>query len=209
MWDYAVGGATSNNTRSLSKHNDVGGFISPAALDQLDQFLAQHNKTPNSPKIATTLFAINIGINDIYISGLTLPAKDVIDTVFYIVNKLKAINATNFLLTDVIDAADIPAASNIGPFLIPFFSYYASQFHSEMQSRAAAAGIPYYSFYNAIKNFQAQPQTYGFQANVTHTACFLDAQNSTILFAIPVKTPRSVCKTPSKYIFWDLVHVSL
>lgn len=90
-----MGGATANNTRTPSTHQDVGNVTAPSALDQLAQFLAQHKKTPASPKVSTTLFVINIGINDIYSGGFSITAKEVIDTIFYIVNKLRTYGAMN------------------------------------------------------------------------------------------------------------------
>lgn len=189
------------------------------------QFLAQHKKTPSSPKVSTTLFVINIGTNDIYTSNLTVTAKEVVGTIFFIVDKLrtygliisisrltlqahKTAGATHFLLTDLVDGARLPAAPDLPAPVIWVFSWYASDFKSQLQANAAKEKIPVVSFYNAFANFQNYPSLYAFKSNLTHSCCFRDPANSTYFGIIPYSTPRFLCKDPADYIFWDLVHVS-
>lgn len=96
--DYAVGGATTNNTRIpayLTLNNQT--ITIPSALDQIDTFISKANSSLANATISNTLFGIWIGANDIFdalSTNKTINGVELVSDIWVGIERLKAIGTS-------------------------------------------------------------------------------------------------------------------
>ncbi|KAG8933050.1 hypothetical protein FRC01_011270 [Tulasnella sp. 417] len=178
--DKAVGGATSDNAAVQGYTGEYSTIPVPSALDQITQYI---NHTTTSYDRDGYLYAIVIGVNDIYFDP----------------------GASKFLLASYPDLARLPFAKSTPPSYQAALSAYSKELADSISSIAKnppkGARIAYIDFYTLFSQILANPERYGFSPELVGKNCISGVEPGE-------GVPRTVCSDPDKRAFWDIYHPS-
>ncbi|KAG8871914.1 hypothetical protein FRB97_008210 [Tulasnella sp. 331] len=214
LTDYAVGGATSNNSFIPG---DLGPFIVPDTLQQYAQFAKILEGNPKD--ISKELFIILIGAND----GLNAAVNNAnpnrtvtyidadvgartVAVITLIVTNLISSGAKNILLSTIPDVSKSPLGSMLGPFIQAWQASMNADLHQLVDELRTSTAIPsdikvsLSDLFIALQPVIANPSAYGFTAGSV-TPCVVGTFNT---------TGYSLCSTDpaiqNTHVFWDFVH---
>jgi phospholipase/lecithinase/hemolysin len=210
--DYAIGGAETGPT-SYNAANPLSDLIGPTSTT--GQLAAFEQANPVADPNA--LYTIWIGANDVTDIVATSPtptqaAADVVTSVGYIdmaINELAAEGAKNFLIVNVPDLGQTPAALAEGSVVSQATSALSAGFDSTLANGGGpdpslstlgavdSINISVLNTYALIDSIVADPALYGFN-NVTQP-CLTGVNYSNY-------TGGTACGTPNQYLFWDNQH---
>jgi phospholipase/lecithinase/hemolysin len=202
--DYAVGGATSNNTLVQGRNGPNSTIPVPSMLDQVASYLKSKH---DSAHISETLFCLFIGTNDPFFLP-TIQSQQTVQAIEGAVTQLRKAGAKSFVLVAPSSLAIIPydkdaslpadAIAGLGKYStdlrdgIKALSAKLQHGHSHLK----VAFVDLLAFLNKVLD---NPQKYGFDPKTKNEPCLKG-----IFFPSPGGT--TVCKNPDKYIFWDDFH---
>ncbi|KAJ6503685.1 GDSL-like Lipase/Acylhydrolase [Mycena sanguinolenta] len=197
LTDYAVGGATSNNTL-VQGYTGPNSIPVPSALDQLNSYLASSGAT--SAAAQETLYVILIGANDAFFLPM-VNASQSVAAIASAVDKLHAmLGATNFLLTTYPDLSRLPLSAYIPSPAAASLKNYTTSLRADLfalKSHRPHLHIALADIYVLFQDFFAHPKSYGYDPSTDGKSCLTGAYS---------EAPRMVCSDPENYIFWDEYH---
>ncbi|KAJ6536837.1 SGNH hydrolase-type esterase domain-containing protein [Mycena capillaripes] len=198
LTDYAVGGATSNNTLVQGYTGPNSIVPVPSALDQLNSYLASSGAT--SATAQETLYVILIGANDVLFLP-TVNASQSVAAIASAVDKLHAkLGATNFLLTTYPDLSRLPLSAYIPASEAASLKTYTTSLRADLfalKSHRPHLHIALADLYVLFQDFFAHPKSYGYDPSTDGKSCLTGAYS---------EAPRMLCSDPDNYIFWDEYH---
>jgi phospholipase/lecithinase/hemolysin len=191
--DYAFAGA------DLLVESTTGGLPTPSVLDEVAEYLAATGGKAD-PK---ALYVIEGGGNDILdateLDDKTL-ASEIAAGLHGIETTLRAAGATSFLIPELIDVGQLPAAAAKGPKFVTFASQtsiYANQeLERELAPDVALPGIFIYRIH-VFPTFQ------GVANSATHFG-FVDVTDPCVV--LDGLTLASECADPVHNLWWDAEH---
>ncbi|KAF7343174.1 Carbohydrate esterase family 16 protein [Mycena venus] len=198
LTDYAVGGATSNNTlvQGYTGPNSIQPV--PSALDQLNSYLASSSAT--SATAQETLYVILIGANDVFFLP-QVNASQSVAAIASVVEKLHAkLGATNFLLATYPDLSRLPLSAYIPSSAAASLKAYTTSLRAglfALKSHRPHLHIALADLYMLFQDFFAHPKSYGYDPSTDGKSCLTGAYS---------EAPRMLCSDPDNYIFWDEYH---
>ncbi|KAJ7322963.1 GDSL-like Lipase/Acylhydrolase [Mycena albidolilacea] len=198
LTDYAVGGATSDNTLVQGSTGPNSSIPVPSALDQLNSYLASSNAT--SATARETLYVIVIGANDVLFLP-TVNASQSVAAIASAVDKLHAnLGATNFLLATYPDLSRLPLSAYIPSSAAASLKTYTTSLRAHLfalKSHRPHLHIALADHYVLFQDFFAHPKNYGYDPSTDGKSCLTGAYS---------EAPRTLCSDPDNYIFWDEYH---
>jgi phospholipase/lecithinase/hemolysin len=207
--NYAIGGATSNNTLVQGATGPGSTVPVPSMLDQVSTYLKSKH---DSAHISETLFCILIGGNDPFFLP-TVQASQTVQAIEFAVNQLHKAGAKSFVLLATPSLAIIPydkdaglsaaAISALGTYSINLrdgikalgLKLQRQSKHSHSH-RIKVAFVDLLDFLNTVLD---NPKKYGFDPKTKNESCLKGVY-------FPIPGGRTLCKNPDKYIWWDEFH---
>ncbi|KAL8286168.1 hypothetical protein RQP46_004656 [Phenoliferia psychrophenolica] len=160
LLDYAVGGATTNNTR-VAGYTGPGSTLGPvpSVLDQARAFAASKDGARTAHQ---TLFIVYGGANDAFFD-INTTAEPVVESLKGAVKILRSIGATHFLVPS------LPPLGSDYPFtaLVPSYSDFLGNYTSQLRSllldwAKEDEGVKVPDFFRVFKRVFRHPERYGF-----------------------------------------------
>ncbi|KAJ6555698.1 GDSL-like Lipase/Acylhydrolase [Mycena vulgaris] len=197
LTDYAVGGATSNNTL-VQGYTGPNSIPVPSALDQLNSYLASSGAT--SATAQETLYVILIGANDAFFLPM-VNASQSVAAIASAMDKLHAkLGATNFLLATYPDLSRLPLSAYIPSSAAASLKTYTTSLRADLfalKSHRPHLHIALADLYELFQDFFSHPKSYGYDPSTDGKSCLTGAYS---------EAPRMLCSDPDNYIFWDEYH---
>ncbi|KAM0755873.1 hypothetical protein T439DRAFT_320577 [Meredithblackwellia eburnea MCA 4105] len=198
--DYAIGGATTNNTR-------VAGYTGPSSslgpvpsvLDQVATFKSSLSSKSAKAKVDKTLFIVYGGANNVFFD-INSTASGVVSDLKSAVTILKGVGASHFLVPS------LPPLGKPYPFstLVPSYSDPLAKFSSDFNkilkkwdTKDSSITVP--DFYDLVAAILKKPSKYGFDPTKAGVSCLRGVYSE-------VPGGVTVCNDPSKYMWWDEYH---
>ncbi|KAF2235232.1 carbohydrate esterase family 16 protein [Viridothelium virens] len=198
LYDYAVGGATTNNNLVQGYTGPNSSVPVPAVDNQIDAFLADEHHAD----LSSALVVVLGGLNDIFFNA-TLQASQSVEAMFTSINKLRANGATSFLTLNYYNASRIP------------YDHYTTTLNQQQLSNFSASLGTALSTISALESrvayvdltplfaefdYYGEPAKYGLDEYAAYESCLTGAYGET--------PTRTLCDDPEKQVFWDEYHPS-
>ncbi|KAI5478572.1 hypothetical protein MNV49_004831 [Pseudohyphozyma bogoriensis] len=194
IYDYAVGGATTNNTLVQGYTGPSSTIPVPSVLDQIDDYLIDH--TPSS----STLFVLYGGANDAFFGLPNITGLDSVRSLEGGVAKLKQAGAKHFLLPTLPPIGRHYPFAVLVPSYAPLLETFANEFRYELlKLRDQDSSIVVSDLYGLFKGIFATPEKYGFNASTIDESCLRGVY-------MEVEGGVAVCSNPRTYVWWDEYH---
>ncbi|KAL6709844.1 hypothetical protein ACN47E_000629 [Coniothyrium glycines] len=195
LYDFAVGGATADNSV-------VAGFTGarteipvPSALDQVKKFLSADSPRPDD------LFVHYIGANDPQFNPF-ITGSQIVSLINRDVDLLYRAGARNILLANYPPITSFPIAVGV-----PLFQQIGPPYSAALLQGLREIQAPYSSYINIrvadveslFKKIIAEPASYGIDAKYVNppTACLSGAFGT---------AARTLCTDPERHLFFDVYH---
>ncbi|PVU98723.1 hypothetical protein BB559_001346 [Furculomyces boomerangus] len=211
--NYAIGGATSNNT--FVNLMTQGNVTIPSVPDQITTYTGVFGGKYNASALADDIAVIEIGAND-FLDGSLLLAADKIDMTAFtdgvvsdIVNSLQSLITFGYrklLVTDIPDVKVTPAILAFGETGGSNIDEYVTTVNTKLtaatQKLATDSGknvdyIRVVSLYNILSVAADKNVTDALGITVVDKECYPVTTNKTLI---------SSCDNPDQYVFADWIH---
>ncbi|GJJ10949.1 hypothetical protein Clacol_005178 [Clathrus columnatus] len=195
--DYAVGGATSNNSVVQGLSGAKGDIPVPSLIDQYASFIEKQSV------LGENTYAILIGANDILL-GNNITA--VVPAVSAVIQDLQLRNEgpSTYLIGVPPDVGRLPYRAFVSPETSEQQSALSKDLRTaltQMYTNLCGLGHPkiiLFDLFTLFENMMSFPEQFGFDPTKIGVSCLVGAYGET--------PNRSLCSDPQRYIFWDEYH---
>ncbi|KAI9708045.1 MAG: hypothetical protein M1820_004249 [Bogoriella megaspora] len=195
LFDYAIGGATTNNQLVQGYTGPSSTVPVPSVDDQINTFLASKSQVD----LASALVVVLGGLNDVFFNA-TIQASQSVQQMFSGINKLRANGASSFLMLNYYNASRIPYDHYTTPLNKAQLANYSRDLGNALSSITSLdPGIAYVDLVPLFADFDCygNPTSYGFNEYAAYYSCLTGAY---------MESPRSLCNDSGKAVFWDEYH---
>lgn len=194
LLDFAIAGATSNNSVVQGFMGLKSDIRVPCLLDQLESFVRHNTVSSND------LYAFMIGANDILFSS---SIDGVIPALNSVVEQLYKKGATRFIFLSYGSLGLLPFRAYAPSDVSDRFDRLSTQLQTSLLSlryrlcRGLGLHVGFADIHTLFHKMTSTPSDYGFDETRVGISCLIGAFD---------EAPRSLCTDPDKYIFWDEYH---
>ncbi|PHH69403.1 hypothetical protein CDD80_6772 [Ophiocordyceps camponoti-rufipedis] len=200
LYDYAQGGATTDNAIVEGHTGPKADILVPSLTDQVADFLA---KTPVKD-LASSLVILFGGVNDV-LGNSNISAARSAGVIGLLVRKLRDAGAVHFILVNVPDLSLIPYDAYIEADQQDVLRDYAEHLGYQLRrvaQRITSASVKIVDLIPLFRSFNVYDKGWkaaGFDKFGLYGSCLVGGYS---------EAPRSLCKDPDRYVFWDEYHPS-
>jgi phospholipase/lecithinase/hemolysin len=209
LYDYAYGGATTNNELVKGYTGPNSTILVPGVAQQVSAFLSEND---DQVDFENSLFVLFGGFNDIFFNP-NLTAAQIAASLSGSVTLLIDAGCRHFLLLNYYDASEIPydqftdvaTKNQLAEFSVEFgqhVSLLTKGYEQGLSRENGGGSATYVDLMPLFKHFYfyGEPSDYGFDAFGAYGSCLVGAYDET--------PNRTLCSNPDKMVFWDEYHPS-